>query len=422
MFIYAVLIGGAIVAAPIAGWVIYGLMAAFLLFQLYAVKTPVVDVAGLSTVANRALRTYSHFYQFPFVCRNLSAAASALLLVGIGLAAAGLFQGFWWGIALGVANVVAMNWLARSLTPPLPTLAAGERAAHEEVAAYLERQRAPDQQQATKQEPAAATDLDLDTLSAAAGEVISMLESFAEAARQDSSRGTAYLCASPIPGGNELLSAPSMTPIMHWGWFNPMGPTLSALLLIDVPGGDEQLLCSCALHPFSPFAVICGLVPSGDRAALSHALERLFAENGTPDYPLLSSLPSYVLLRPQSPVPPDELKGLFFAAAQRATLEDVDEICDLLERYKGQPWEREAPERVFGAALVGGGDTAHAAPPSREQFDRWWGLVTDGGHVAAEVAQLGAAWEGAIRFVAGDPTHFRGMRWDEASRLLRRLL
>jgi len=230
------------------------------------------------------------------------------------------------------------------------------------------------------------------------------------------------LIGKPIPAGKDLLTAPSTRPIVHWGWFNPMGPTLSALFLIDMPGDSEQLLCSCALHPFSPSAAVYGLIPCGDRAAISQALECLFADNGTSDHPLLSSLPSYVLLRPQSPVPPDELENLFFAAAQQAMPEDVDARCDLLERYKGQPWEREAPERIFSAALAGEGDATHTAPLSREQFDRWWSLVTDGQHIETEMSQLGAAWEGAIQFLAGDAMHFRGMRWDEASRLVRGLL
>jgi hypothetical protein len=257
---------------------------------------------------------------------------------------------------------------------------------------------------------------------AAAGAAAPALEACVEAARRCSSPESAFLCASPVSGGDALLAAPSATPIAHWGWFNPMGPTLAALVLIDLAGGDEQLLCACALHPFSPSIVICGLLPASDEEARSRALGRLFAENGPPDHPLLGSLPTYVMLRPQSPVAPDELQRLFFAAAQRARPEDIDECCDLLKRFKGLPWEREAPERLFGAALAGADDRVDAEPPTWEQFDQWWDLVTDRAHVKAEVSQMGAAWEGAIRFVASDPSRHGGLRWQQASRLVQRLL
>lgn len=286
-------------------------------------------------------------------------------------------------------------------------------------------------------------------------QITAVIELFAEAARQTSSPETSYLSDPPVvqrvftqrhsppvfdsfAGEFELLYATDITLIARWGFFNPYGPTVDVLALVDVPGRSEQLLCSYMLNPFAATVVIYGLVPQGNRDALSRAAERLFIENGTLNDPFIPNLPTHMMVLPESPISPDEIEKLMFAASQKATPEDLDEVCDRYELFMGKPWERvtferdlaggdlvalaKQPESIVKAALERAlRPPSTPPPPTYTQFNRWWDLVTDPKHFGPEALNLGKAWKGSIDFGGiFDPEDHHGLRWGDVVEFLNR--
>jgi hypothetical protein len=114
--------------------------------------------------------------------------------------------------------------------------------------------------------------------------------------------------------------------------------------------------------------------------------------------------------------------------AARALEVPEDELAhsvELLETFRGDPWERAARERdeAFSSPEVlrmveqlkrmsvgvppeesyAPEEVEDAAPPAkRSTFDRWFDLVTDPEHVWSETEAMPAAWVGAIRFATGE--------------------
>jgi hypothetical protein len=235
----------------------------------------------------------------------------------------------------------------------------------------------------------------------------------ADALRPHTTADPSYL-ASPRECPMATM-ATRFVPLMGWGIFNPFGPTVSYLALIEVPDRDEQLLLQRMQHPMTEDAVVVGLLPTALAASatgLLPTLHRLFGANGTPEHPLVGgSLPTHVVLPPGSPLVVDQVKELFWLVASRVSDgADLDAATAELLRHKGSPWERTS--QAVRAALERVGhtrakenepgsnqDPVASARPSREQFARWWAAATDPEHVRSELEALPSAWEGAEEFV-----------------------
>ena len=214
------------------------------------------------------------------------------------------------------------------------------------------------------------------------------------------------LC-EPFSVAVSLTGDKGCKPLVAWGVFNPFGPTFNGLTLVPVPDAAEHLLFLRVASPFSDSAgVLYGLIPNGTMMNLEQlyaVLYALFQRNGTDEYPLVGGV-THVIETEVSPFTPLSVRELFWLALQRGQLPDIDAESDRLVRYQGDPWGR--AREGFDAALApaGGLETQPSAattPPSRAQFHRWWALVTCPTHVNSEVAQMEAAWKGALRYAAG---------------------
>jgi hypothetical protein len=229
------------------------------------------------------------------------------------------------------------------------------------------------------------------------------VQAFADKARSTATEATNYLC-EPIDGCDEIGSAPDFIPLCAWGIFNPFGPTMTSVTLVSVPGGGEKLIFLRILHPMTPSAVVYGLLPPdviNDEEKLLSTLHTLFESNGSPECPLILGLPTHVIDIPGSPISQNQVKELLFLASQSAELGDIEKSCESLAMYKVDPWGRTSAE--FKRALREAGKQTHAGenatPISRQQFERWWTLVTDPEHVQSEASQMRKAWEGAIQLL-----------------------
>jgi len=200
-----------------------------------------------------------------------------------------------------------------------------------------------------------------------------------------------YLCDAFDAG--ELASVvPKFVPLGLWTYFNPFGPTIAALVAADVPGTDDWLLIHRVIHPFQPASWIRGWFPTEvaeDLQRLIEPLGQLFASNGFSEPPMFGTLPTNVVLVGQI-IPPLAIRELFWHAALAAETRRLDRTCDLLERFKGDPMSRVQVEIDDVAARIeaDAAEQTGESPLTREQFDRWWSLVTDPAHIASEVGAL----------------------------------
>jgi hypothetical protein len=223
----------------------------------------------------------------------------------------------------------------------------------------------------------------------------------ADMLRPTATAATDYLSASIDCA--VLPSARVFTPLLAWAFFNPFGPTICALHLIEVPGTREQLAFFRSLNPFATSATARGLVPEAvaqDTPHLVSILKRLFSGDETP----MPNLPTHVRLLPESPLNPSQAKAIILLSAKATDSQALAVTIERLKTYKGDPWKRTAVERdeAFARIRPGAVQTSPSAvsggPATEAQLERWWALATDPDHVRSEVDQLPRAWDGAIEF------------------------
>jgi len=212
-----------------------------------------------------------------------------------------------------------------------------------------------------------------------------------------------------------------------WAFFNPMGPSFCVLTVDHVPQTDNFLLIFGIGHPFVPAYTAYGLLPESEinnKEQLLNVLQALFERNGDDDHPILIDFPTHFQFHEDALLTSEEIQSLIFEAAKTLSGQGLDHTCDLLEECKGDPWQRtavardeafapllelrkkmpNASEKEFAAAMAKiseENDDTSFGPPSIEQLERWWRLVTDLEHVESEASQMQAAWEGAVKFQQG---------------------
>jgi hypothetical protein len=246
------------------------------------------------------------------------------------------------------------------------------------------------------------------------------IKNCAEQMRGQATSASLYLCPA-IRAGVEMARLSGFTPLCQWGIFNPVGPTIATLGLARVPASTERLLVTYFLNPFDAWTTVYGLLPeevSGNEKKLLAVLQRLFEQNGADGHPLFLSLPHYMsLLAPYSTID-EQMKGLVFLASGRVEIENLNANCDLLEKFKGNPWGR-----VTAEDQVTTQGTKASSGPTSAQFDRWWSIVICNEQIEGEISNMPSAWEGAINFVGSDSELGQAaMHWEEACVFLKTLM
>jgi hypothetical protein len=175
-----------------------------------------------------------------------------------------------------------------------------------------------------------------------------------------------------------------------------------------VPTTKDQLLFFRYLNPFQSGATIYGLLPAhvtSKRDRVIRIVRRLVSENGSEEYPLVSSLPSYIHFEPTSPLTQDDVRELWFIITSRtAVAGNLTRDIDLLNRYRTDPWGKAdaefkiAMQRMKGSAIEQPSVGQPSSVPSRADFDRWWRLTTDPEHATVVKREMPRAWDGAIKF------------------------
>lgn len=119
-------------------WVVLAVPIALLLITFMGLKQKRwKHIPELSEPANAMLQKFGHYYTMPFAGRDFSASCSTLMFAGVVIAVTGAFKGFWWGLAIAVANWIVMGFLSRAFNPTNFIADPLERLAHEEVISFI---------------------------------------------------------------------------------------------------------------------------------------------------------------------------------------------------------------------------------------------------------------------------------------------
>jgi hypothetical protein len=247
------------------------------------------------------------------------------------------------------------------------------------------------------------------------GEMIGQIDSgwlvtdFIESIK-DSKRDERGLLESPVSGYEALWDSDASTMLFQWIYFNPMGPTINELNLYEDSLKNRWVLGVSHLHPLdrdvTALAVFADeTVRSADR--ILAVLTELFRRDDVGEAgPIITSLPTSVIVGDESPLQEEHVRTLFEMVAGALKIDDLDETCRMLEEHKGDPWERTAQELHQAVSKIVekrlGTRSGESGADPLIHFGRWWSLVTDPEHADSELENLPAAFEGAIRMQRGE--------------------
>ena len=126
------------------GWVILVVPSAFLLFALFGLKRKKWQyIPALSDAGNQMLQKFGHYYAMPAAGMSFSASASTLMFAGAAISIIGAFNGFLWGIGLGVINWILMGFVSRAFNPTISLVDPLEQFGHKEVIAWIAAKQPP---------------------------------------------------------------------------------------------------------------------------------------------------------------------------------------------------------------------------------------------------------------------------------------
>jgi hypothetical protein len=187
---------------------------------------------------------------------------------------------------------------------------------------------------------------------------------------------------------DRVLAEPA-TALLVVGIVNPMGPTLTAVI---VPGklkaGNKLSVIQLMLNPFSQEAATVGQLVLGSKWRPSAIIRPLF---GLP----FGSCPT--LLLPSIHL--DANHSLSLHAEFLQGFEDARDVLQRVSQYLGNPWDRVSQEMnsaFAGVEKSAGG--ARFAPLNGDEATELAGLLLSEQHAKPELQSFLYAWGGSIKF------------------------
>lgn len=199
----------------------------------------------------------------------------------------------------------------------------------------------------------------------------------------------------------ERFADADVTMLFGWGIFNPLGPTMATMNLVEA--GPAQMLVYSYRHPLQQRDVGYAAIPhevARNKDSVRFLVSEVCSRNGSPGYPLLpGSLPSHVFVPAGGPLKLADMEGALRRLLVHSRPENLYALADKLERFRGRPWDRASSELDDAVnAIVHKVDPIGARwPPDDRTWSTWWRAVTDEEHVASEMGQMQAAWVGSIQ-------------------------
>lgn len=205
----------------------------------------------------------------------------------------------------------------------------------------------------------------------------------------------------PIELRQSDIRGVEFVPLCLLGLFNPMGPTLTALNLVIRNGSPSGAILYSSLNPFTQTRLIIARAPE-DPAGVFELFKLLFRVG---DGFILGCAPDIVIPSTDMDYFEQPLRAMLFglisSVPSRKPLSKTNQ--EYREHWK-DPWKRiPSMEEIMREALSGKSEEPVCRRPDQVEFDEWFSIVTDLGHVGAEFGAIVQAWGGSIEMSPGLP-------------------
>ena len=201
----------------------------------------------------------------------------------------------------------------------------------------------------------------------------------------------------PFDLTEEDVSGKEIVPIVTMGIFNPMGPTIVALNLLNKADIESAGMLFTMLNPFSQKRQLfarCG----NDPISLTQFLPNAYQVG---EDLLLGSFPDFVL--PSTDIEPvsHSIAQLIFHLVNRIpSLEELSETTAKIKENWQSPWKRiPSFEDMINSESQG---EPQVRAVSETDFDDWFQVITNQEHWLEEIRAIMSAWKGAIQFQGGN--------------------
>jgi hypothetical protein len=199
--------------------------------------------------------------------------------------------------------------------------------------------------------------------------------------------------------------------LFAWGIFNPYGPTLSILSLLNHDDSDASLVHNRMLNPFSRTSEVVAVVEKGiTQEALTEFLADAFAQNEIGESCLVGGLPSFLLFGKTQDTVELCLNCFQSHVAENDRMSEILDGLETYRKYPGNPWDRATGDqkhalRRFVAEKAG--DSLPADSNASSEFDAdlfvaWAEYILTDEHRLPEMQGFFQAWEGSIGFQKGN--------------------
>lgn len=219
------------------------------------------------------------------------------------------------------------------------------------------------------------------------------------------------LLDEPVEVGQMIHQSCNPTELFAWGIFNPYGPTLSVISLLNHDESEAALVHHRMLNPFSQRSEVVAVLDSGsDAEERDELLAEVSAQNEIGDSCLIGGLPSFLLFG-ETPDTIELCLSCFEShVAGNDRMREVIESLATFRKFPGNPWDRATgdQERAFSRILA---ERTGSPPPAdsnaavefdAEQFGEWVECLVSDEHRLPEMQGFIQACEGSINVQKGN--------------------
>ncbi len=214
---------------------------------------------------------------------------------------------------------------------------------------------------------------------------VTLAEHYAQRARPTATKQSGCLCSPPFSVRPFLEESSSCTGLLEWGIFNPYGPTLWGLVLIDVPSKEESLLFSVMLNPFDRKDVVYGLIPHGlTLDEITVIVRQLFhCHHADPHALVPDCLPSFVMPFHTC----NAWSMVFREGLTHIAADEVTQFCRDEIECPNNPWgvaslqRGRAFEKIgMARAEKGGAKAQNQRKATAKELQAWWDIASKEEH------------------------------------------
>jgi hypothetical protein len=235
------------------------------------------------------------------------------------------------------------------------------------------------------------------------------------------------LLNEPVEVGQKIHQSCNPTELFAWGIFNPYGPTLAVLSLLEHDESKAALVHHRMLNPFSQTSHVMAVVDRGvSPKDLREFLSVVFAQNEIGDSSLIVGLPSFMLFGKTKDTVETCLSCFESHVAENDRMKEVIESLDTFRKFPGNPWDRatgdiERARRGILDQRTGShlpADSNASVEFDAKQFVAWVECLLSDEHRLPEMQGFFQAWDGSINFQKGNDLAKSAMNTREMITLL----